>query len=124
MSTTWKISLFADLSARMDVEHERASTYSMGSMFGKFHFYENDVAESDELEAFAKLPNYMGPPRPDIHPIDYEIALLISESRGLHRVKVRVARSMPASPEPRLFFGIWHNIWRGIPQPPGAWFTK
>lgn len=124
MLTRWKISLFADLSGGMDVEHGRATVFSMDSMSGKFHSYENDVAESHELEAFAKLPNYMTPPRPDIHPIDYEIALLISESQGLHRVKVRVARSMPASPELRLFFSIWHNIWRGIPQPPGAWFTK
>lgn len=124
MLTTWKISLFADLSARRDVKHERASTNSMDSMDSMFHFHENEVAESHEREAFAKLPNYMGPPRPDVHPIDYEIALLISESQGLHRVKVRVARNMPATPELRLFFSIWHNIWRGIPQPPGAWFTK
>lgn len=117
IEATWRLTLFANYSGRLNVELKKRT---LGTVSGQLRFYDVEVAESHELAAFGRLSAEILPPEPDIHPSIYDIALLLPVSGGLHRVKVYMARSMPASTELRVFFTIWRNIWSGIPGAPLA----
>ena len=112
---SWRLSLFADHSARLHVEMNKMP---IGSIVGQFRFYDNDVADVRQLATFGRLGVSISAPQPDIHPWVYEIALLLPDSGRLRRVRVSMGRSMPVTDELREFFAIWRNIWSGIPGSP------
>jgi hypothetical protein len=115
--TFWRLHLFANYSARLSVQFRSATT---GTVFGQFRFYDIEVADRQQLAAFANLRTMIAAPEPEIHPWTYGISLAIPKSRELHRVKVYVGSSVRVSNELRVFFAIWQNIWKGIPGAPSV----
>lgn len=115
--TLWRLHLFANYSARLSVEFSSGAT---DTVFGQFRFYDIEVADRQQLAAFANLRTMIAAPEPDIHPWIYSISLALPNSREFHRVKVYVGRSMRVSSELRLFFTIWRNIWIGIAGAPSV----
>lgn len=107
----WRLTLYADFSARLSVEFKR---FTIGTVSGQFSFYDNEIAESHHFAAFSRLKAVIVPPRPPIHPLVYEMSLRLPNSEELHRVKVYLGQDMPDTAELRAFSAIWKRLWSGI----------
>ena len=116
-SGTWKLLLFANYTARLEIA---LTGQTAGTVVGQFRFYDIEVADGQEMAAFAKVKPLLMRPEPELHPSSYEIGLLLPNSGRLHRVTVYASAITKDSPELRIFFTIWRNIWSGIPGTPSV----